>query len=1211
VTQYERLQLIGEGRQGLVYRAHDRVRGRTVALKTLHALEPEGVYRLKREFRALADLSHPNLVELYDLVVDDGECFFTMELVEGVDLVTWARAAGATRAASVRAAARQLALAIGTLHAAGKLHRDVKPTNVLVEAGGRVVVLDFGLAAGVGGRGRAGTLAGTLPYVAPEQLWGAPPTPASDWYSVGATLYEALVDRVPFGDEALAALAAGGAVDAPSPSELSGEIPADLAALTMELLRREPAERPSFETVVRRLGGEAVVPDGGPVEVPFVGRGPELAALDAALRATRDGAVTVHLRGVSGIGKTALVEHFLAGVEERGAAIAVRGRCHPHESIPFKAVDGVIDELSRVLVGLPAAARAAMLPADVEPLVRVFPILAGVPGLGEAAAGPLEGEAHEVRRRAFHALREVVGRVAAASGLVVWIDDLQWGDLDSIAVLDELRRPPGLPRLLLVQSFRSEDEAASEPLGALRAAADDLEPMPPPLEIELGPLTAAEARALASRVLAHAPWEAAEHDLDVIAAESNGSPFFAGELARHFAMRTEDLAWTALALGDVVERRIEMLPDASRQVLNVVAIAGRPIDDALAAHAAGIDDARPVCRRLRHQLLLRAVTAGGGAAVAVYHDRIGDAVARLLSADARRALHRRLADALETRADPDPLLLVEHYLQAGESERAAEYAHSSAERAARALAFHQAARLYQRALDLGSTARPRWQLQADRARALENAGFGAEAAHAYRAAADDLAATDPGDLEILRLKRRAADQFLRSGCVDEGLAAVREVLRAVDLRYFESTWGALLSLIVNRVRLRVARGLAAPGAPRRTAFDRERLEACWAAGLGVSVFDSLRGAEFQVRHALLSRGTDDPSHRARSLATEAVVMAMEHPRRHRRQIAALRSEGAACAAASGDPRAEAHTLLMSAGVAFFENRYREALDYCERGEELCRARCVGSAWELANMQFVGAYSLAYLGELDRLRARLPGMLRHARERGDQFALTNYRIGLIILAWLAHDDVEAARRELEAALAGRSPQRSAWQHYMGMYAHVHVDLYAGEPARAWQRLADAQPALRRAQMLRLQSIRLETRLLRARAALAMAARPPAGGLPDGMTPRALLRQAARDARAIGAERAAWSEALAASLEGGIAALQDRAADAAGHLARAALAFDRLDLGMHAAAVRHQLGAVDAGEAGRAGRERSDEWMRAQRVAMPARMAALFVPGFRTV
>src|SRR6185295_17149694 len=110
------------------------------------------IYRLKREFRSLADVAHPNLVSLYELVVEGADCFFTMELVHGVNLLEYVRRAEATaaiRADRVTRVFRQLIEGIGALHRRGKLHRDIKPSNMLITPHGRVVVLDFGLASDV------------------------------------------------------------------------------------------------------------------------------------------------------------------------------------------------------------------------------------------------------------------------------------------------------------------------------------------------------------------------------------------------------------------------------------------------------------------------------------------------------------------------------------------------------------------------------------------------------------------------------------------------------------------------------------------------------------------------------------------------------------------------------------------------------------------------------------------------------------------------------------------------------------------------------------------------------------------------------------------------------------------------------------------------------------------------------------------------------
>ena len=228
--------------------------------------ERADVYRLKREFRSLADVAHPNLVSLYELVVDGANCFFTMELVNGVNFVEYVRGSGPSgapvNAGRTRHVLRQLVSGLAALHRRGKLHRDVKPSNILVTPEGRVVVLDFGLTsdvfradAAVGER-----LAGTPAYLARERRAGVAPSESQDWYSVGVTLYEALTGRRPFEGSPKDARRRMAESDPRPPQSIGPGTPDDLNEICMGWLCRDPERRLSGRDALNRLnesGGDA------------------------------------------------------------------------------------------------------------------------------------------------------------------------------------------------------------------------------------------------------------------------------------------------------------------------------------------------------------------------------------------------------------------------------------------------------------------------------------------------------------------------------------------------------------------------------------------------------------------------------------------------------------------------------------------------------------------------------------------------------------------------------------------------------------------------------------------------------------------------------------------------------------------------------------------------------------------------------------------
>ncbi|HTR52015.1 MAG TPA: serine/threonine-protein kinase, partial [Kofleriaceae bacterium] len=205
--RYRIVEMIGSGGMGVVHRAHDTTLGRDVAVKVLHGAEsPERVQRLLREAQAMAQLRHEHLVVIHDIVEADHTVFIAMELIDGTSLREWLREPRAWREAlaAVIAAGRGLAAA----HAAGVVHRDFKPENVLVDRAGGIKVADFGLACAEPGGPptrisdleltRTGALVGTPAYMAPEQHAGEQADTRSDQFALAVTAWEALWAQRPF-----------------------------------------------------------------------------------------------------------------------------------------------------------------------------------------------------------------------------------------------------------------------------------------------------------------------------------------------------------------------------------------------------------------------------------------------------------------------------------------------------------------------------------------------------------------------------------------------------------------------------------------------------------------------------------------------------------------------------------------------------------------------------------------------------------------------------------------------------------------------------------------------------------------------------------------------------------------------------------------------------------------------------------------------------
>jgi len=276
--RYELEEVIGGGGMSSVFKARDRLLERHVALKVLHdeyAEDDEQVTRFRREARAVAQLSHPNIVTVIDRGVDGGRQFIVFEYIEGENLKQLLERTGRLplrRAVELAAAAAD---GLAFAHEQGIVHRDVKPQNVLLSNEGEVRVTDFGIARSLDVEHElteAGTVLGTSTYISPEQATGQQATPATDVYSLGVVLYELVTGEVPFSGETFVAVALRHAHEAPRDvAELRQDVSPRLAAATRCALEKDPRRRfPSMHAFASELHGclaELAEPDLAPTLV--------------------------------------------------------------------------------------------------------------------------------------------------------------------------------------------------------------------------------------------------------------------------------------------------------------------------------------------------------------------------------------------------------------------------------------------------------------------------------------------------------------------------------------------------------------------------------------------------------------------------------------------------------------------------------------------------------------------------------------------------------------------------------------------------------------------------------------------------------------------------------------------------------------------------------------------------------------------------------
>jgi hypothetical protein len=1104
---------------GVVYEARDQ-EGRRVALKTLKSTDPEQLYRLKREFRSLARITHDNLVRLHELSGDDSGWYLTMEFVPGVDFMTYCRqgrdARGAPDIPKLRTACAGLFAGVRALHAHGVLHRDLKPSNVIVTPGGRVVIVDFGLACALrsddSSLGLRSEAAGTAAYMAPEQVEATSPLgPPVDWYAVGVMLFEVLAGRRPFEGPPFIVLERKLREAAPSVLSIAPQAPPDLAELCDRLLEREPKRRgaPPDLREPSDDAPRAVAPE-EQARPRLVGRAAELERLRSEWLATFVGTQrVVTVRGESGLGKTALVREFLAlARQEARDTLVLNGRCYPRESIAYRAMDEVMDQLGAFWKTLPSETAAYLMPREPEFLLRAFPTLARVREVQDGAARRPAIVRHDAAYRCLVACREVFQRLARLRSVIITLDDVQWIDPDSVRLLEFVTASEEAPAVLVVLCTRPTPAPGRQGHVALAARGSVL---------ELEPLADPEMRQLIESRLV----QATEQEVAKLARDAIGNPFFGVRLAQ-CARRPRAMALPGL--GSALAAQLSARSPLARDVLELLSVAATPLWARIISGALGVelDSVYRVLGELESDDLVGYAEPMRESRFELYHDRIREAVCERMEPARRQSLHRALALEFEAHVTGQPEECARHFASAGDLQRAFVHARRAAELASLQFSFERAAEYYRMCLALGELP-PNEQraLRAQLADALAHAGHGLAAAEEYLASARG---AEP--LVALSGERRAAEEFLRAGYLQRGFEVLELALRKAGLEYVRNPLRRALLASWRRWQSWCDAHLLGR-ARTRTPELLVRIDLCAAAADCLAFAKPAYTRHYQKLHVHLTEAIADPERRCRALATEAVFGAlgghMSEPATRALQ------EAQRLASLSGDDRALGSLAHYQAMIAYYQGQWQVAFERSVAAERrLVRSRS-GTQWEIDNARLYTTAALQIQGRIASLSRRRERWLEQAEAQRNMFAQTILLAGPARLVRLARDEPEGLRADLRAVMPLWPVSELSIPRFWELEALTDVDLYQGRGEAALARFGTLSKGTSIPLVVRVTRVKL----LHAHGRAAIAAAIGAHGA-DGER----LALAGSRAALLEQEGVPWAHALATMLRAGIAAARRR-------------------------------------------------------------------------
>lgn len=713
---------LGQGGMGMVYRATDTLLERPVAVKVLSRAEPDsqGRSRLLAEARSAAKLNHPNIVAIYDAGKVDQVPFVVMELVQGVTL-SELKLAQIDQALKLTA---DVCAALNHAHQAGIIHRDVKPENVILTDSNVVKLMDFGLAFDPA-RSRLtseGALLGTMAYLAPELILGQPATPQSDLYALGVMLYEMAAGQPPFeGDNTAVLLTNHLHAPVVPPSAHNPAIPPMLDALVVDLLRKDPAQRPpSAEAVLGRLE-EIRQPAPTEADIPLVSEVPTASLLDRIargrlvsrteqlaqatqlwLRTLTDQAGMLLISGEPGIGKTRLARAIIAQARIGGATI-LQGGCYEFEATtPYLPLAEALrdwvhqadDDTLVDTVGSKAAELARLAP-EIESRLGTLP---PSQDLG----------AEDQRLRLFDNVARFLDKLAGNKGLLLFVDDLHWADQGTLALLSYLMRRLSQSPILILAGYREVELDRHHPLAEALVQWNRQRQVE---RIQLTRFTIDETNKLIATLFGQE--RVSDEFASAIYRETEGNPFFIEEVMKalvdqgqiywlddHWERDELEILAIPQSIKEAIGRRLNRLSSLCIEILHTAAVIGKDFPYPLLAEIASQSEVE-IFGGLEEAISAQLIEPVGSETFIFTHDKIREVLYNEILNIRRNRLHHQIAEAIETGRAGELAMQIEalayHTIAAGVLDKGLAYARQAAEHASNKFAFQEALEYYRQA----------------------------------------------------------------------------------------------------------------------------------------------------------------------------------------------------------------------------------------------------------------------------------------------------------------------------------------------------------------------------------------------------------------------------------------------------------------------------------------------------------------------------------